>query len=76
MTIEDELILLGKKITIARQQKNISQTELANRIGKDHPAINRVEKGKTNPTYKFLLAICEGLEISIVDLLSLEDNVS
>lgn len=72
MTLEDEIKLLGKKIAAARQKQNISQTELANRIGKDHPAINRVEKGRTNPTYKFLLNICSGLNLTLVELLTTE----
>ncbi len=72
MTLDDEILLLGKKIAAARQMQNLSQTELANRIGRDHPAINRVEKGKTNPTYKFLLSICSGLNLTLVELLNTE----
>jgi transcriptional regulator with XRE-family HTH domain len=55
----------GKKI---REKKGISQTLLVNKIGKDQPSINRLEKGKINPSYIYLLEICEGLEINITEL--------
>ncbi len=46
----------------------MTQTELANKIGKDHPSINRLEKGKINPSYYFLYELSEGLEIELKDL--------
>lgn len=53
-----------------RISKGFSQTELANIIGKDQQSINRVELGKTNPSYVYLLDVCEGLEISLPELLT------
>jgi putative transcriptional regulator len=67
MDKSEELIQLGLKVRSIRLAKNLTQTELANIIGKDHPSINRLEKGKINPSYIFLLEVAEGLGISIVD---------
>lgn len=63
-----ELQKLGLTVKKIREKKEISQTLLANKIGKDQPSINRLEKGKINPSYIYLLEICEGLEIHIAEL--------
>lgn len=65
---QEHLILLGKRVKEKRLKLGITQTELANRIGKDHPSINRLENGKINPSYYFLLEVCLGLEIEIKEL--------
>ena len=65
----NELNILGEKFKKARLEKGISQTELANKIGKDQPSINRFEKGNINPSYLYLLEICEGLEITLEKIL-------
>ncbi len=49
--------------------KGISQTDLAYKIGKDQPSINRLEKGNINPSFLYLSEIAEGLEVSISELL-------
>lgn len=55
---QEQLFLLGERIKSKRLILGITQTELANRIGKDHPSINRLEKGKINSSYFFLLEVC------------------
>ena len=69
MKKQEELIALGEKVRKARMSKGISQTELANNIGKDQPSLNRLERGRINPSYIYLLEVCEGLEITLVELL-------
>ena len=66
---DDELKALGDKFRLAREANGMSQTELANKIGKDQPSINRFEQGNINPSYLYLLEVCEGLEINLSDLL-------
>lgn len=63
------LISLGKKIKSIREFKSLSQTELAYKIGKDQPSINRLERGKINPSFLYLKEVSEGLEISISEML-------
>lgn len=59
------LIDLGSKIRSFRIERGYNQTEFANIIGKDQPSINRLENGKINPGYLYLLQIANGLELSI-----------
>ncbi|MES2591298.1 MAG: helix-turn-helix transcriptional regulator [Bacteroidota bacterium] len=70
--ISKEKILskLGSKIRLVRKDKNITQVELANSIGKDQQSIQRLESGKINPSYYYLLEVAEGLGVSIEELLS------
>lgn len=68
MDVQGKLIKLGLKVKELREEKGLSQTELAYKIGKDQPSINRLEKGKVNPSIIYLLEICEGLEMSIIEL--------
>lgn len=70
MENEDMLKQLGDKFRTIRESKGISQSELANRIGKDQPSINRLEQGNINPSYIYMLEVCEGLEINLSDLLN------
>ena len=67
MDKQQKLIELGLKVKSIRVSKGLTQTELANTIGKDHPSINRLEKGKINPSYMFLLEVAEGLGVSIIE---------
>ena len=69
MNKERRLIELGMEVKRIREEKGISQTQLAYSIGKDQPSINRLKKGNINPSYIYLLQICEGLDIKIKDLL-------
>ena len=69
MDVKERLLQLGLIVKKLREEKGLSQTELAYKIGKDQPSINRLEKGKVNPSIIYLLQICEGLEISIDEFL-------
>lgn len=67
---KDELLVkLGERIKQLRQEKKISQTELANRIGKDQPSLNRLELGNINPSYIYLWEVAQGLEMKINEVL-------
>ena len=68
MDVKERLLQLGLRVKELREEKGMSQTDLAYKIGKDQPSINRLEKGKVNPSIIYLLQICEGLEISIEKL--------
>jgi transcriptional regulator with XRE-family HTH domain len=65
---DERLVKLGNRIKELRLQKGISQVELANRIGKDQPSLNRVEKGNINPSYIYLVKICEGVGVEMSEL--------
>jgi len=67
MDRKDQLLRIGKRVKFIRETKGLSQTQLANNIGKDQPSINRLEKGNVNPSYLYILEVCEGLEITIAE---------
>ncbi len=69
MELNDKLIKLGLRIKELRLSKSLSQTDLAFKIGKDQPSINRLEKGKINPSFLYLIEVANGLEIPISFLL-------
>lgn len=62
---EEELKKLGKRIKQIRLSKNLTQADLAARIGKDQQSIQRLEAGRVNPSYIYLLEIGKGLEVEI-----------
>ena len=63
------LIKLGGKIKLAREAKKLTQIDLASLMNKDQQTIQRIESGKTNPTYITLLSIANALSVEISDLL-------
>lgn len=69
---ESELIKLGELVRSTRVSKKMTQAELAHTIGKDQQSIQRLEKGKVNPSYIYLLEIAEGLEISVFELFKID----
>jgi transcriptional regulator with XRE-family HTH domain len=69
MQKEKQLLQLGNRIRKLREEKMLSQTELANMMGKDQQSIQRIEKGRVNPSYLFLIEISSALKISVTDLL-------
>ncbi len=70
MDKSDELKLLGQRIRKLRISKGLSQAKLGVLINKDQQSIHKIESGQFNPSYFYLLEICEGLEISIEELVS------
>ena len=70
MNKSEELKLLGLRIRELRTNKGLSQAKLGVLINKDQQSIHKIESGQFIPSYYYLLEICEGLEISIKELLS------
>jgi putative transcriptional regulator len=60
---------LGERVRTLRIERDLTQKELAYACDKEKQSIQRLEAGNVNPSYIFLLQICEGLEIAITDLL-------
>jgi predicted transcriptional regulator len=70
ISTRDEKILkrLGKHLEKIRHSKDLSLRKLADIADVDYSQIHKIEKGKANPTFTMLLAIANGLEISIEEL--------
>lgn len=67
----DEKILkrFGKHLAKCRKESGLSLRKLADNADVDFSQIHRIEKGITNPSLTMLLALSEGLGISIEELI-------
>lgn len=72
MTKESFQKKLGKNITALREKAGFSQTELALRCDKDRQSLNRLEKGKINPSAYYLSQIAVELGVHQKELLDFE----
>ncbi|MDE6914075.1 MAG: helix-turn-helix domain-containing protein [Lachnospiraceae bacterium] len=55
---------LGSRISSYRQNKNMTQEELANRIGVTPQALSKWERNQSLPDITLLISLCNILEIS------------
>jgi len=72
MTKDTFLKLLGKHVARLRKEAGLSQTELALRCDKDRQSLNRLEKGRINPSAFYLSQLAEELKIPVKNLLDFE----
>lgn len=56
------------KVKFARLEKDLSQIELAKRVGVTRQTIGMIEAGDYNPTLKLCIAICKELDKTLNDL--------
>lgn len=56
------------KLKSARAALDLSQQELAEKVGVSRQTINAIEKGDYNPTIRLCIAICRALGKSLDDL--------
>lgn len=69
MDREELLKQIGKRVRQLREERNLSQWDLASAIGKDQQSVQRLEKGGINPSLFYLYQIAEGLSLDLKDLL-------
>ena len=63
-------IKIGRFIAECRKQKNLSQLQLAERLGITDKAISKWERGISKPNTSIMLELCEILGISVNELLN------
>ena len=59
---------IGERIAQLRKEKNLSQAELAKRVGVSRQTVNMIENGDYNPTINLCIAICKALNLTLNDL--------
>ena len=71
MNVQNEILLkqLAERIKERRTELNISQERLAEKCNFDRTYISLLERSKRNLSFLNLKKLCEGLEISLSDLL-------
>jgi len=62
-------IMIGKFIAYKRKEKNLTQGQLAEKIGVSNKTISKWECGKCMPDYSIIEVLCKELDISIAELI-------
>lgn len=63
----------GKFISKKRKEKNLTQAQLAEKLGVSNKTISKWETGKCMPDYSVVKSLCEELEISVAELMDGEE---
>lgn len=64
----------GKFILRKRKEKNLTQEQLAEKLGVSNKTISKWETGKCMPDYSIVRSLCEELEITVVELMDGEET--
>ena len=64
----DDQLILKNRLKVARAEKGLSQTQLAELVGVSRNTISSIETGQFNPTAKPALILCIALEQKFEDL--------
>lgn len=64
-----DIIKVGKLITFLRQEKKLSQRQLAEKLNVTRQAISKWENGLRLPSPEMLIALSEFFEVSINEIL-------
>ena len=62
-------IKIGRFIASKRKEKELTQMQLAEKLGITDRAVSKWENGRSLPDYSIILQLCEVLEITVNDLL-------
>ena len=65
------IVELGLRIAALRKERQLTQAELSDLVDMEESALRRIELGGTNPTFKTLIRLARGLEISLKELLDI-----
>ena len=64
----DEQLILKNRLKVARAEKGLSQSQLAELVGVSRQTISSIETGQFNPTAKLALILCIALDKKFEDL--------
>ena len=63
----------GEMISSLRKEKNMTQAQLAEKLGVSNKAVSKWETGKCMPDYSVVEALCGELEITVAELMDGEN---
>ena len=66
--------LTGKFIAHKRKEKNLTQEQLAEKLGVSNKTVSKWETGKCMPDYSVIKILCEELGITVAELMDGEDT--
>jgi putative transcriptional regulator len=64
--------LLENRVRIARVEANLTQQQLAEKVGVTRQTISLIEKGKYNPTLRLCLDICYAVNKTLDEVFWIE----
>ncbi len=73
---DDHAISIGPRVKALREAGGLSLRDLAQRSGVSAPMLSQVERGETSPTLAVAARIASGLELSLSQLLRLDEGGS
>ena len=68
----DDQLILKNRLKVARAEKGLSQTQLAELVGVSRNTISSIETGQFYPTAKLALILCIALDKKFEDLFYFE----
>jgi putative transcriptional regulator len=68
----NENLVLKNRLKVARAERSLSQTELADMVGVSRNTISSIETGQFNPTARLALILCIALDKKFEDLFYFE----
>src|SRR6476661_8624416 len=74
MATATDIPALGARVRALREAEGLSLRDLAERSGVSAPMLSQVERGETSPTISVAERIAGGLELSLSQLLRLDDS--
>lgn len=66
--------IIGTFVAQKRKEKNMTQAQLAERLGVSNKTISKWETGKCMPDYSVIESLCKELDISIAELMDGEEK--
>lgn len=66
-------ITIGKFIAKKRKKQNLTQEQLAERLGISNKTVSKWETGKCMPDYAVVKSLCEELKVSVSELMDGEE---
>ena len=63
---------IGARLQLVRKSKDLSQRELAKRVGVTNSTISLIEQNKVSPSVSSLKKVLDGIPISLADFFTLE----
>ena len=67
-------ILIGSYIAQKRRALNLTQEQLAERLGVSNKTISKWENGKCMPDYSVIQKLCEALHVTLAELMDGKDS--
>ncbi|MEU2797733.1 helix-turn-helix domain-containing protein [Streptomyces sp. NPDC059173] len=61
---------IGRRLRDLREDRGLTQIQLAERAGMDHKTVHRIEYAITDPSLSMLLRLAAALDVELAELVS------